>query len=488
MKKALLFLLILTLAASTACSPSSQSDTSADTTRPAEEESITLPEPEYTVEEAHSMWEKHRQNAIDAFANTESCSPESLSFEEIDAGLRLTEYKGDETIVVIPENVDGKPVLEIAESAFKGKTTLRAVCLPESVTKIDFGAFKGCDGLTTLKLPLSAAIYDQLDATGAKVGDGYFAYVFGATHYHLSASVVPYNLKNVIFTGNATSIPDGAFFDCNDIEAITLPDSIQKIGEFAFTFCSVMEYIDLGSSLVEIGKDAFNECTALLELHIPKSVQKIGSAIVQGCNKLTTITVPFVGGSANENTYLGYIFGAASYNTASGFFPVSFQKLTVLDGCKFIGSDALNSCLTVREVYLPDGLTSIGVRAFRNCKRLVSITLPDSVRSIGDSAFIGCDALVSAELGGSLTTLGVQAFMNCTALKNISLPSTLTAIPDSAFDSCSALESVSFGEGITRIGKNAFRGCTVLTSVPAVSDSVTVMEGNPVFNKDSTAD
>lgn len=485
MKKALLLLLAVTLSALIACTPS-PSDTTVTTAD--EEDSTALPSPEYTIEEAHGIWESHRQNATDAFATVAVAPEESFSFDKIDGGVRITAYTGDETVVVIPTELGGETVLEIADGALKEKTTLRAVCVPQTVKAIGFGAFAGCNGLTTLKLPYTAAIYDQLNANGESIVDGFFGYIFGATGYKMNASAVPFKLTTVIFTGDAGTVPDGAFYDCNDIKAITLPDGITKIGEFAFASCSSLEYISIGNAVTSIGEYAFNECAALLELHLPATTESIGLGAIQGCGKLTSLSLPFVGGSADENTYLGYIFGAESYVTAGGFFPISLQKIVVLEGCKSIGNDAFNGALTLCEVVLSDGLETIGARAFRNCKAITAITLPDSVKAVGDSAFFGCDSLASASLGLSLTTMGMQAFMCCVSLKSIDIPDAITSIPSSAFDSCTSLESVSFGANITQIGKNAFRGCASLTSVPNVAESVRVMDGNPAFIKDTPAD
>ncbi|MBQ9162354.1 MAG: leucine-rich repeat domain-containing protein [Clostridia bacterium] len=483
MKKALLILLAVTLAALSACSTDGGGANTTDTEEITTQEDTTEATPEYTVEEAQKITADHKQAATNAFASSPVCSAEDLLFEEMDGGVRITGYEGDDLIVVIPDSIEGKAVLEIAEKAFKDMTALRAVCVPESVRKICHGAFDGCNGLTTLKLPYSAAIYDIFDEDGDKTSDGFFGYIFGASEYAINAAAVSFKLQTVIFTGEGKNVPEGAFYDCNDIVALTLPDGIEKIGDFAFSNCSSLEYVNIGDTATEIGEFAFNECASMLELTLPATTKSIGLGAVQGCGALTSVTLPFVGGSADENTYLGYIFGAESYTLAGGFFPLSLQSITLLEGCRSIDDNAFNGCLTVREIIIPDGVERIGLRAFRNCKKLTSMSLPDSLLSVGDSAFIGCESLAAVHLGKSLKSMGMQAFMGCGVLESITLPDSLEKIPASAFDSCTSLKTVSFGANVKEIGKNAFRGCTSITDFPAVSDNVTVMDGNTAIIK-----
>lgn len=476
MKKLLLILLALSLATATACTSGGgnvTTDTDGVTT---EAESKPNAAPPYTVEEAADITEKHKAFAADAFSALSPCPAEDLMLDVTEDGICITGYKGTDVTVVIPSEIDGQRVVEIADGAFKDVTTLRAVCIPESVSRIGFGTFEGCDGLVTLKLPYSAAIYEIDDK------DGFFGHVFGATDYKLNAANIPFRLENIIFTGGGDTVPAGAFYDCNDLKAITLP-SVTQIGDLAFSLCSSLEYINMGDKVISIGKLAFNECSSLVELTVPASAKAVGLGAIQGCGSLTSLTLPFVGGSAEENAYLGYIFGAEAYTLSGGFFPVSLQRITVLEGCKSIGDNAFNGFLTLKEITLPEGIESIGIRAFRNCKGIKEISLPDSLTSIGDSAFIGCKSLRTVHYGNSLKKMGMQAFMHCSSLTAAELPDSLTKIPASAFDSCTSLKSVRLGKNVTEIGKNAFRGCDSVTSPPTVPSNAVIMDGNTSISK-----
>lgn len=65
----------------------------------------------------------------------------------------ITGYKGKDTEVVIPPEIEGKPVTSIGMDAFNNCISLTSVTIPESVTSIGEGAFDGCSSLTTVTIP-----------------------------------------------------------------------------------------------------------------------------------------------------------------------------------------------------------------------------------------------------------------------------------------------------------------------------------------------
>lgn len=65
----------------------------------------------------------------------------------------LTEYRGRDINLTIPECVDGKPVTVIGKKAFLGAKGLQKVVLPESITQIQDWAFAFCSNLESLTLP-----------------------------------------------------------------------------------------------------------------------------------------------------------------------------------------------------------------------------------------------------------------------------------------------------------------------------------------------
>ena len=171
-----------------------------------------------------------------------------------------------------------------------------------------------------------------------------------------------------------------AFFACSSLTSLTLPSSLQSIGDSAFSYCNSLSSLTLPSSLQSIGGGAFIGCTSL------RSVI---------CNQ---------------------------------FYKVIGQMLLSSDGTQVIAYWGENS-----EVTIPEGVQSIGDSAFSYCKSLSSLTLPSSLQSIGDRAFFGCNSLSSLTLPSSLQSIGDYAFGWCSSLTSLTLPSSLQSIGDSAF-------------------------------------------------------
>ena len=210
-----------------------------------------------------------------------------------------------------------------------------------------------------------------------------------------------------------------------------------------------------------------------------KSLTSIGIGALEGCIGLRSLTLPFVGGTATENTYLGYLFGATVPDFSGGFYPPYLTRVTLLDGAPAIGDYAFYECDSLVSLTLPEGMTSIGVRAFSACVRLSAIDLPNSLTSIGDNAFFGCLSLARVGLDANasrLTALGVNAFYGCDALESVVLPTGLTTLPASCFAGCVSLATVDLG-GVMQVGKNAFYQCTRLTHLKA-RDGIVLDDGN----------
>lgn len=84
----------------------------------------------------------------DSDKNT-TTSVESFKYVRENGGITVTGYTGKLTSVVIPERIDGLPVLKIGERAF-AEASVRSVVLPSSCVEVDWFAFLGCYALNTV--------------------------------------------------------------------------------------------------------------------------------------------------------------------------------------------------------------------------------------------------------------------------------------------------------------------------------------------------
>lgn len=218
------------------------------------------------------------------------------------------------------------------------------------------------------------------------------------------------------------------------LSALILPDSIKEIESLAFYGCNNLVYVNLGEGVESVGNYAFARCRSLYAIDL-SNARMIGRGALADCVAINSLALSFVGGSNNENEYLGYIFGAEDIGHNAEFVPDSLRRVVLADGCKDIPDLAFYNCKYITEIVIPDSVESIGVRSVAKCRSLTSIDTGNGVKAIGDDAFFGCDNLVTVMLGNSVESMGIQAFYGCKKLKNINILNVNTIGTD-AFYGC----------------------------------------------------
>ncbi len=437
----LLMLLSLAFALS-ACSPSTQGNGSYES----ESEEIFEPAIDQGADsELYKRHEEYKENASLAFKSNSPLGKESFRYEVEDGQVKIVEYIGEDSIIVIPESIDGSPVTAVKKGAFSGGAVL-AVYIPDSVKSIEEGAFENCGGLSTLRLPF--------------VGDGgenaFLGCIFGAKEPDENSVAIPASLDMVIVGANCTSIADEAFRRAKSLSAVVFEGEIESVGSLAFYECADLVYITLERVTGDIGEYALAFASSLYFADI-SNAETVGKGIFYRCQKLNGICLTLA-----ENDFLGRYFGSDSVEFNGEFIPASLRCVTVAEGTKKIPDRAFTDCKYITSVTLPRSLVSVGIRAFYLCRSLSEITIPDSVTEIEDDAFFMCDGIVSLKLGSSLKDIGMQAFYGCASLKGVECPESLEKIGASAFYGCASLSSVSLG-GVKVLGRDAFGSCQRLT-------------------------
>ena len=89
-----------------------------------------------------------------------------------------------------------------------------------------------------------------------------------------------------------TSIPTKAFFMCQKLTSITIPDSVDVIGKSAFASCGALEEVVICNGVKEICDYAFQYCRKLKKVVIPDSVTNICMGAFHGCTDLAEVILP----------------------------------------------------------------------------------------------------------------------------------------------------------------------------------------------------
>ena len=274
------------------------------------------------------------------------------------------------------------------------------------------------------------------------------------------------------FDGDVTMIGDEAFYNCNKLNTITLPQGVTEIGEGAFSKCSSLTSVTIPDSVTEIGNEAFYYCS-VTSVNIPDSVTTIGDSAFSSCYSLTSVTI----GDSVTTIGNGAFRYCDSLTEFTGKFAEDNGRILVVDGVLTAFAPA-----GITEYNIPDSVTTIGGYAFAGCDSLTSVNIPDSVTSIGEYAFYSCDSLTSVNIPDSVTTIGEYAFGYCKSLTSVNIPDSVTEIGECAFAVCASLTSVTIPDSVTSIGERAFYKCTSLTSVFCKATTPPALGGTDVFD------
>lgn len=378
----------------------------------------------------------------------------------------LIGYKGNNNIIVLPDNYNQQDY-EIRDYAFYNKSELKQVTIPDNVTRIGYSAFAGCNKLSNLSIPF-------IGESRIKENNAHFGYIFGAVSQSDSTNYIPASLTNLTITNEeiilqsafsksnyirSISLSEGlksiegwAFFECNQLSDISIPNSVTSIGAYAFkdtafynnnaNWIDDVLYIDnyliqaresvsgkysIKQGITALADDAFAFCKNLTEIAVPYSVKTIGGRAFYSCEKLEKVVLP--------------------------------DSVSVIGECAFQGCEALTT------INLPNTINEISNSCFTSCSKLENIVIPNSVISIGNSAFSGCANLVSINLPMSIINIGEGVFSECVKLQSISIPQNVSSISSRMFSGCSSLMSVTFPNNLKSIEMLAFYGCSSLKSL-----------------------
>lgn len=337
--------------------------------------------------------------------------------------------------LVIPEYIDGYRVTAIGKEAFRSRTILKSVVIPDGVISIGENAFEGCTELESIRLP------DTLTKIGMK-----------------------------------------AFLECSSLVSIVIPDGVTYIGNATFKGCGSLESATIPESVISIGERAFYECVRLSQITIPAGVNTLKREVFYRCCALTNVTLPDAVASIESHAFFG----------CSGL-----RRVYIPDGVTQIGNTAFGNCTALEEIVIPDSVTFIADAAFQNCIALSTLTIGKNAHFPNTSTLKNCcnlkfitvapdnpyyytqngcliekerhllviavhDAVIPKD--GSVRSIGVYAFYGRTDLERIILPEGLEKIEGYAFTGCVNLKELYIPQSVVSIGI-ILEGCSSLETI-----------------------
>ncbi len=365
------------------------------------------------------------------------------------------------------------------------------------------------------------------------------------------------DLTSITIGSNVTAIRRYAFYNCSSLATVNLNSNLTFIGAAAFCYCYALQSISLPSQLKTIGSRAF-ESSGLTSITIPASVESIGENPFYHCQSLTTITVSSSNAyyssqdgvlfNKNKTTLVAYPAGntTVEYSVPSTVTVIAgssmgyakFTRLNLPAGLTSVESYAICYCPNLTRVTcfaltppscnssafystinnsgitltVPKGSKSayqaaVGWRDFPTINELaysfevggiyyaitntspatVAVTYKDT--NYGTySGHVGIPSTVTfANETYTVSSIGYRAFYYCGNLTGVSIPGTVTSIGTSAFESCTLLKSVTLPPNITSIGNYAFTGCNALTSVTCLATTPPQLNNSNCFSMIQTS-
>jgi len=255
-------------------------------------------------------------------------------------------------------------------------------------------------------------------------------------------------LDSLTIKGVATSIGAYAFASCTSLTSLSLVGNFQTIGEQAFAYCGITS-LTTDADITSIGEYAFSHCTSLTSLSLTGSVQTIGYQAFACCTSLTSLSL-----TGDIQKIGDYAFGYCS----------SLYTATLSKNLTSIGTYAFEYCTSLNSIEIPGKVTEIGDYAFIDAG-LTSVTIDEGVKSTGAYMFYKCGNLTTVTLPESLTTIADGSFAFCSNLDHVKIPARVTCIGDGAFSNCTSLSDITLQDGVKTIGADAFFYCRELTSI-----------------------
>ena len=313
----------------------------------------------------------------------------------------------------------------------------------------------------------------------------------GCTNISQNAFYECDNIVSVDLPDTVETIGDSAFYGCTSIKQITIPQNVSELGFAVFYNCLSLEDVDFlnNQTITIIPQNAFAYCSNISKIDIPKSVTEIYDYAFSNCKKLSEIkdleSVTYIGSYAFEYCEKLETVKLSNCKVYERAFQNSGVVSADIDNCILVGRysysdqyvDIFNNCSNLQTIKINN--TNIPCDTFENCSNIETIEIKGNCE-IYYNAFYNLDTLTSVSFECTSINIGSSAFYNCDVLTSVSINCSVSDeynyIGSQAFYGCDNLESAIISVGVDSIDSEAFANCPKLKKITIYNKNCEIAE------------
>ena len=432
--------------------------------------------------------------------------------KEEGAPIRITQYLGHQENVVIPKEIEGYPITEIASGVFRDQDTLQTIDIRAEVS-LEYEAFAECDNLREVKLTGVTSVGERAFANCrglTKVTAGNLDFI-GSSAFMSCTSLSTLEISHAEKT---LQLGSGVFYHCGELQNITIDQVMSyPAGERVFNNSSKVQNLYLrhyNSALYEESTDKTlsylfgNQALYYLRSVTIRDIDEmpnffcqempiLQSVVLEGfesdqipykafynCGNLSDFKLSFEGEVQHITEVGDYAFCGTSIPSFDGsalerigayaFAGNGFLTdvgLSQNEALRELNRAAFKNCSALKTIHISSLIEVLPESVFENCVSLTVVTFTDAgvMKEIQSSAMRGCSSMTYIKVPSSVSSIGDYAFESCSAATTCMLSRSVETIGDFAFANCASIQNVEIPKGITKIGNGAFYGCYSLTSI-----------------------
>ncbi|MCR5457173.1 MAG: leucine-rich repeat domain-containing protein [Clostridiales bacterium] len=371
-------------------------------------------------------------------------------------GKELRYYVTTERDVTISEDVTS-----IGDSAFSGNVYMKTLILPRKIEKIGQYAFMDCLSLETIDISSGLKSVGMYAFIGCKSLKS--VYITDLAAWCEISFSGPYS--------NPLSVAHQLFNNGKLISSLTIPSSVETIGQYTFYGSSTLLSVTIPSTVKFIEPFAFAGCPNLSGVTFEtKETWYITSSLG------TEGTIVDVSYSSKNDNYLSKDY--TSYYWYLGEKPVSNRMDYNFDYTKLaldmsvsqvkaaVGFDYSSRDEKENKYYwYSDGYYE-GINEYSVLVISTKANKVNEITFVKDRTIVYYNSLEeTVKVTDKAKYIGQYAYANNTLMKELVIPDTIKEIRSNAFASCTSLKNVTVGEAVRTIMPRAFYGCSALEKV-----------------------